>query len=78
MGQGAEGFTVTIKHKIKFILWSLVTAIVMTNDRMRFEYNADCEQAWKQDHTALGSNEWLHRRWFPKKYENEKVLDLRG
>jgi hypothetical protein len=60
-----------LKHKIKFIAWSIIVAVAMCNDRLRCEYNDYREATWKRGNAAFDSKEWLHRRWFPKKYQYE-------
>lgn len=61
----------TRKHKLYFIVWSFVHSIAMASDNLRNEYNAYTMRAWNTGLAAMDSKEWLHRRWFPKKYAYE-------
>lgn len=60
-----------LRHKIQYILWSLVVAIAMTNDDLRREYNAYLMRAWEFHMAVFDAKGWLHRRWFPQKYAYE-------
>lgn len=59
------------KHKIQYVLWSIVVAIAMTRDDLRYEYDAYQMRTRESGMAAFDANEWLHRRWFPRKYAYE-------
>lgn len=60
-----------IRHKVFFVFWSFVTAVAMTNDNLRREYCDYAERCWATKAAAQDDRQWLHRRWFPKKYGYE-------
>lgn len=61
----------TMKHKIFFFMWSLVVRAAMISRSLQAEYSAYQYRAWGTGRTAMGEHEWLHRRWFPRKYDYE-------
>jgi len=61
----------TITHRVKFILWGMVTAIAMRNHNLQQEYMHYQMRAWNTGHVCLDNRQWLHRRWYPHKYDYE-------